>query len=55
MREVSPGDVVLSFVDTKIVAIAIPESHCYESPTEQFLIAFAHARPLLTSQQTFAG
>lgn len=35
MREVSPGDVVFSFVDTKIAAIGIAESHCYESPKPQ--------------------
>jgi putative restriction endonuclease len=32
MREVSPGDVVFSFADTKIPAIGIVESYCYESP-----------------------
>jgi len=35
MREVSPGDIVFSFVDTKIAAIGIAESHCYESPKPQ--------------------
>src|ERR1700686_2503773 len=35
MREVSPGDVVFSFVDTKIAAIGVAESHCYESPKPQ--------------------
>jgi putative restriction endonuclease len=32
MREVSPGDIVFSFADTKISAIGIVESYCYESP-----------------------
>jgi putative restriction endonuclease len=32
MREVSPGDVIFSFVDTRIVAIGTAESYCYESP-----------------------
>ena len=32
MREVAPGDVIFSFVDTRIVAMGIAESYCYESP-----------------------
>jgi hypothetical protein len=32
MREVSPGDLILSFVDTRIAAIGIAVSYCYESP-----------------------
>jgi putative restriction endonuclease len=32
MREVTPGDVVFSFVDTKIIAIGIVNSYCYENP-----------------------
>jgi len=32
MREVSPGDLVFSFVDTLILAIGIAQSYCYESP-----------------------
>lgn len=32
MREVSPGDVIFSFVDTYIVAIGIAQSFCYECP-----------------------
>jgi len=32
MREVAPGDIVFSFVDTRIAAIGIAESYCYESP-----------------------
>jgi hypothetical protein len=32
MREVAPGDLVFSFVDTRIVAIGTVASYCYESP-----------------------
>jgi putative restriction endonuclease len=32
MREVSPGDLVFSFVDTRIVAIGVVNSYCFESP-----------------------
>ena len=32
MREVAPGDVILSFVDTRIIAIGIAQSYCFESP-----------------------
>jgi len=32
MREVSPGDVVFSFVDTRVAAIGIAQSYCWESP-----------------------
>jgi putative restriction endonuclease len=32
MREVAPGDVVLSFADARIAAIGIARSHCYECP-----------------------
>jgi putative restriction endonuclease len=32
MREVAPGDIVLSFADTRIAAIGIARSHCYECP-----------------------
>lgn len=32
MREVAPGDVILSFFDTRIMAIGIARSYCYESP-----------------------
>jgi hypothetical protein len=32
MREISPGDIVFSFVDTFISAIGIAESYCWESP-----------------------
>lgn len=32
MREVSPGDVIFSFTDTRISAIGFARSYCYESP-----------------------
>jgi len=32
MREVTPGDLVFSFVDTRIAAIGTVASYCYESP-----------------------
>ena len=32
MREVAPGDIVSSFFDTRIAAIGIARSHCYECP-----------------------
>jgi putative restriction endonuclease len=32
MREVAPGDLVFSFVDTKIAAIGIAKSYCWECP-----------------------
>src|SRR5436309_10347989 len=32
MREVSPGDVIFSFVETFIIAIGIAQSYCWESP-----------------------
>lgn len=32
MRETSPGDIVLSFRDTRIAALGIVKSYCYESP-----------------------
>lgn len=32
MREVSPGDLVFSFMDTRIQAIGIAQSYCWESP-----------------------
>jgi putative restriction endonuclease len=35
MREVSPGDLVFSFVDARIVAIGIARSYCWESPKPQ--------------------
>jgi hypothetical protein len=35
MREVSPGDIVFSFVDTRITAIGVARSYCWESPKPQ--------------------
>jgi hypothetical protein len=35
MREVSPGDVIFSFVDTRVAAIGIAQSYCWESPKPQ--------------------
>jgi len=32
MREVAPGDIIFSFVDTRIAAIGIAQSYCWESP-----------------------
>lgn len=32
MREVAPGDIIFSFVDSKIIAIGIAQSYCWESP-----------------------
>jgi hypothetical protein len=32
MREVSPGDIVFSFVDTAISAVGVAQSYCWESP-----------------------
>jgi len=32
MREVSPGDVILSFYETRVATIGIARSYCYESP-----------------------
>ena len=32
MREVSPGDLVFSYVDTRVFAIGIANSYCYECP-----------------------
>jgi putative restriction endonuclease len=32
MREVSPGDLILSFMDTRIQAIGIGQSYCWENP-----------------------
>ena len=32
MREVAPGDLVFSFVDTRVIAIGTVTSYCYESP-----------------------
>lgn len=32
MREVAPGDIVFSFRDTRVAALGIARSYCYESP-----------------------
>lgn len=32
MREIAPGDLVFSFADTRIIAVGIVGSYCYESP-----------------------
>jgi putative restriction endonuclease len=40
MREVSPGDVVFSFYDTRIAALGIVTGYCHESPKPE---EFGHA------------
>src|SRR5580704_5699953 len=32
MREVAPGDLIFSFIDTRILAVGIAQSYCWESP-----------------------
>jgi putative restriction endonuclease len=32
MREVAPGDLILSFIDTRINAVGVAQSYCWESP-----------------------
>jgi HNH endonuclease len=32
MREVGPGDLIFSFMDTRILAVGIAQSYCWESP-----------------------
>ncbi len=32
MREVSPGDLLFSFVDTRVAAVGIAKSYCWECP-----------------------
>src|ERR1700674_4165673 len=32
VREVAPGDLIFSFMDTKILAVGIAQSYCWESP-----------------------
>jgi putative restriction endonuclease len=32
MREVAPGDLIFSFMDTRILAVGIAQSYCRESP-----------------------
>jgi hypothetical protein len=40
MREVAPGDLIFSFVDTRILAVGIAQSYCWESPKpEEFRTA----------------
>src|ERR1700676_1652382 len=34
MREVAPGDLIFSFMDTRILAIGIAQSYCWESPKQ---------------------
>jgi putative restriction endonuclease len=36
MREVAPGDLILSFMDTRILAIGFAQSYCWESPKLEF-------------------
>src|SRR6266704_4142314 len=33
MREVAPGDLIFSFMDTRILALGIAQSYCWESPS----------------------
>jgi hypothetical protein len=43
MREVSPGEVILSFRDTRIAALGIARSYCYKSPKPtEFGVAGSH-------------
>jgi len=35
MREVAPGDLIFSFMDTRILAVGIAHSYCWESPKPQ--------------------
>ena len=37
MREVAPGDLVFSFMDTRILAVGIAQSYCWESPSRRNL------------------
>ena len=32
MREVAPGDLIFSFMDTRILSVGIAQSYCWESP-----------------------
>ncbi len=43
MREVSPGDLVFSFADTRIRAFGIARSHAYEAPKPLEFGAAGHA------------
>lgn len=42
MREVAPADLIFSFVDTRILAIGIAQSYCWESPKP---LEFGNAGP----------
>ena len=35
MREVAPGDLIFSFMDTRILAVGFAQSYCWESPKPQ--------------------
>jgi putative restriction endonuclease len=35
MREVAPGDLIFSFMDTRLLAVGIAQSYCWESPKPQ--------------------
>ena len=35
MREVAPGDLIFSFADTRILAVGVAQSYCWESPKPQ--------------------
>jgi putative restriction endonuclease len=40
MREVAPGDLIFSFMDTRIFAMGIAQSYCWENPKpEEFGLA----------------
>jgi len=32
MREVAPGDLIFSFIDTRICAVGVAQSYCWENP-----------------------
>jgi len=38
MREVSPGDLIFSFVDTRVAAIGIAKSYCWECRNQLSLV-----------------
>jgi hypothetical protein len=40
MREVAPSDIIFSFVDTRIIAVGVAQSFCWESP-KPFEFGFA--------------
>jgi three-Cys-motif partner protein len=44
MREVAPGDIIFTFRDTRIAALGIARSYCYESPEAD---GVRHSRQLL--------